>query len=167
VVVDDAGRFYTGVDDGRIIRLNADGGEPTVIANTGGRPLGLAVPATADCSCATAPVACWRSIPIPARSYRWSGPSGVGVAMVWPPNAAAEGLAPRAPVLRKLLWLLPDRFAPQLTPEVWAVEFDSDTGAVVAGTGPRIPGRHRDVIAEIDVWPSTSRTLAPICSFGR
>lgn len=57
----------------------------------------------------------------------------IWVAMVSAPNAAAEGLAPRTPVLRKLLWLLPDRFAPQLKPEVWAVAFDPDSGAVVGG----------------------------------
>ncbi len=42
VVVDADGNIWTGVDDGRIVRISADG-EPTVVANTGGRPLGLAV----------------------------------------------------------------------------------------------------------------------------
>ena len=32
-----------------------------------------------------------------------------------------------------LLWRLPDRFAPQMTPEVWAVAFDPNSGDVVAG----------------------------------
>ncbi|SEH91891.1 SMP-30/Gluconolaconase/LRE-like region-containing protein [Mycolicibacterium rutilum] len=54
-------------------------------------------------------------------------------AMVSGPSAAAEWLAPRSPALRKLLWKLPDRFQPQLAPEVWAVAFDPDSGEVVAG----------------------------------
>jgi sugar lactone lactonase YvrE len=42
VVVDADGQIWTGVDDGRIIRVSPDG-RPTVVANTGGRPLGLAI----------------------------------------------------------------------------------------------------------------------------
>jgi len=57
----------------------------------------------------------------------------IWVAMVSPVNAAAEWLAPRAPLLRKLLWRLPDRLQPQIKPEVWAVAFDPDTGEPVAG----------------------------------
>jgi sugar lactone lactonase YvrE len=57
----------------------------------------------------------------------------IWVAMVSPVNAAAEWLAPRWPGLRKLLWKLPDRLQPQIKPEVWAVAFDSDSGAPVAG----------------------------------
>jgi sugar lactone lactonase YvrE len=41
VVVDGEGRVYTGVDDGRILRLSPDGRGIDVIADTGGRPLGL------------------------------------------------------------------------------------------------------------------------------
>lgn len=41
VVVDDAGRVYTGYEDGRVMRFDADGGNPELIADTGGRPLGL------------------------------------------------------------------------------------------------------------------------------
>ncbi|WP_206796424.1 SMP-30/gluconolactonase/LRE family protein [Amycolatopsis sp. MtRt-6] len=41
VVVDAEGRVYTGVDDGRILRLSPDGQRIDVIADTGGRPLGL------------------------------------------------------------------------------------------------------------------------------
>ncbi|MDV3130057.1 SMP-30/gluconolactonase/LRE family protein [Mycobacterium sp. 21AC1] len=54
-------------------------------------------------------------------------------ALVSPVNAAAEWLAPRAPVLRKILWQLPDRLAPQIKPEVWAVAFDADSGEPVSG----------------------------------
>ncbi|WP_197374264.1 SMP-30/gluconolactonase/LRE family protein [Mycolicibacterium baixiangningiae] len=253
VVVDSAGRLYTGVDDGRILRLTPDGDEPTVIADTGGRPLGLAVARDGRLLVCDSPRGLLRLDPdtgaleplveavggrhlqfcsnvtetsdgtiyftestsaftyehfkgavLEARgrgglfrrdpdgtvttlaaglyftngvtvtadgsalvfaetlgrrlSKFWlTGPQAgtitplvqnlpghpdnmstgadgrVWVAMVTPPNAVAEGLAPRAPVLRKMLWLLPDRFAPQLTPEVWAVAFDPDSGQAVAG----------------------------------
>jgi sugar lactone lactonase YvrE len=43
VVVDAHGQLWTGLIDGRVVRLSPDGGEPTVVANTGGRPLGLHV----------------------------------------------------------------------------------------------------------------------------
>ncbi|HWB77786.1 MAG TPA: SMP-30/gluconolactonase/LRE family protein, partial [Nannocystaceae bacterium] len=36
------GRFYTGMRDGRILRLDADGTNVETFAHTGGRPLGLA-----------------------------------------------------------------------------------------------------------------------------
>ena len=42
VVVDADGNILTGVDDGRIVRISATG-EPTVVGETRGRPLGLAV----------------------------------------------------------------------------------------------------------------------------
>jgi sugar lactone lactonase YvrE len=42
VVVDAHGQIWTGVDDGRIVRISPDG-EPTVVGETAGRPLGLAV----------------------------------------------------------------------------------------------------------------------------
>lgn len=42
VALDAEGRIYSGLDDGRIIRLQADGTRPEVFANTHGRPLGLA-----------------------------------------------------------------------------------------------------------------------------
>ncbi len=63
-----------------------------------------------------------------------TAPDGrIWVAMVNERNATADTLAPRAPILRKLIWRLPDRFQPQIAPEVWAVAFDPDTGAAVAG----------------------------------
>jgi hypothetical protein len=43
VVADASGQIWTGVDDGRIIRISPDGGLPTVVGDTEGRPLGLAV----------------------------------------------------------------------------------------------------------------------------
>lgn len=54
-------------------------------------------------------------------------------AMVSPVNAAADALAPRLPALRKLVWRLPERLQPQLESLVWAVAFDPDSGAAVAG----------------------------------
>ena len=41
VAIDGAGRIYTGVEDGRIFRLRADGAGAEVFADTRGRPLGL------------------------------------------------------------------------------------------------------------------------------
>ena len=54
-------------------------------------------------------------------------------AMVSPVNKAADRLATSPPLLRKLLWKLPDRLQPQIKSEVWAVAFDPDSGDVVAG----------------------------------
>lgn len=253
VVVDSAGRLWTGVDDGRIVRLAADGGAPTVVADTGGRPLGLAVardgrilicdsprgllsldPATGDLeplvetvsgrhlqfcsnvaetddgtiyfteSTSAFTYAHFKGAVLEARgrgglfrrdpdgavttlaeglyftngvtvtadgsavvfaetlgrrlSKLWlTGPQAgtitplvinlpcypdnistgadgrIWVAMVSRPNSTAEWLAPRLPLLRQLVWRLPDRLAPQIAPEVWAVAFDPDTGAVVGG----------------------------------
>src|SRR5258705_13953022 len=42
VALDAEGRIYSGLDDGRIMRLQADGTKPEVFSNTHGRPLGLA-----------------------------------------------------------------------------------------------------------------------------
>ena len=41
VAVDAAGRIYAGFDDGRVARFNRDGSGYTLLAQTGGRPLGL------------------------------------------------------------------------------------------------------------------------------
>ena len=41
VAIDSQGRLYTGLVDGRLLRLPAGGGEPELLADTGGRPLGL------------------------------------------------------------------------------------------------------------------------------
>ncbi|WP_319445854.1 MULTISPECIES: SMP-30/gluconolactonase/LRE family protein [unclassified Mycobacterium] len=43
IVVDADGNLWTGLVDGRIVRLSPDGGQQTVVANTGGRPLGMHV----------------------------------------------------------------------------------------------------------------------------
>lgn len=42
VALDAQNRIYSGLDDGRIMRLQADGTKPEVFSNTHGRPLGLA-----------------------------------------------------------------------------------------------------------------------------
>lgn len=42
VALDAEGRIYTGLDDGRVMRLQADGTKPEVFSNTHGRPLGFA-----------------------------------------------------------------------------------------------------------------------------
>ncbi|QRY42794.1 SMP-30/gluconolactonase/LRE family protein [Mycolicibacterium boenickei] len=57
----------------------------------------------------------------------------IWVAMVSPPNSAAEALAPRAPAIRKLLWQLPDRLQPKIRPQVWVLAFDAASGEVLAG----------------------------------
>jgi sugar lactone lactonase YvrE len=41
VALDSENRIYAGLDDGRIVRLQADGKHPEVFSNTHGRPLGL------------------------------------------------------------------------------------------------------------------------------
>jgi sugar lactone lactonase YvrE len=41
VALDTEGRIYAGLDDGRIMRLQANGTKPEVFSNTHGRPLGL------------------------------------------------------------------------------------------------------------------------------
>lgn len=45
IVLDKQGRIYTGYQDGRVMRFNSDGSHPELIAETGGRPLGLALDA--------------------------------------------------------------------------------------------------------------------------
>jgi sugar lactone lactonase YvrE len=42
VALDAEGRIYSGLDDGRIMRLQPDGTRPEIFSNTNGRPLGLA-----------------------------------------------------------------------------------------------------------------------------
>jgi hypothetical protein len=61
------------------------------------------------------------------------GDGRIWAAMVSAVNGPAEWLAPRPPILRKLLWALPEKLSPKIQPSVYAVAFDPDTGAVVAG----------------------------------
>jgi sugar lactone lactonase YvrE len=259
VVVDAAGQVWTGLEDGRIVRIPPAGGQPTVIADTGGRPLGLHIardgrvlicdshrgllaldPAsgtldvlvesvggrrlkfcsniteTADGTIYftestsefhfehfTAPIVeargrgalfrldkdgtvttlvdglyfangvtptadgsalvfaetqarrlskYWLTGPqagsvtrlavnLPAMPDNLStGADGrIWAAMVSEANAALEWLLPRAPIIRKLAWRLPDRLQPQIKPEIWAVAFDPDSGAAVAGLRTKHP----------------------------
>ena len=253
VVVDTAGQLWTGLEDGRIVRISTDGGEPEVMADTGGRPLGLHVArdgrvlicdsyrgllaldpnsgaltvlvesidfrrlkfcsnvtetpdgtiyfteSTSDFNFEhfTAPIVEARgtgglfrldtdgtvttladglyfangltptadgsalvfaeTVARRLSKYWLTGPRAGSVtplavnlpgmpdnlstgadgriwtAMVTEMNPALEWLFPRAPILRRLVWRLPDRLQPQIKPEVWAVAFDADSGAVVAG----------------------------------
>ena len=48
VALDKQSRIYAGLDDGRIMRLQADGTRPEVFSNTHGRPLGLVFDATGN-----------------------------------------------------------------------------------------------------------------------
>lgn len=48
VIVDRQGRIYTGLDDGRIIRMQYDGSDLERFAKTNGRPLGLAFDANGN-----------------------------------------------------------------------------------------------------------------------
>lgn len=57
----------------------------------------------------------------------------IWAAMVTEASAALEWLMPRAPILRKVAWRLPDRLRPQIKEEIWAVAFDAETGEPVAG----------------------------------
>ncbi|MES0872607.1 SMP-30/gluconolactonase/LRE family protein [Sinimarinibacterium thermocellulolyticum] len=43
LAIDAQGRLHTGYVDGRVMRMNADGSAPKLLAETGGRPLGLAL----------------------------------------------------------------------------------------------------------------------------
>jgi sugar lactone lactonase YvrE len=252
VIVDADGNLWTGVDDGRIIRITPDG-QPSVVADTGGRPLGLAVardgrllvcdsprgllvldPASGNiealvekvdgrrlqfCSNATempdgtifftestsaftyanylgaifeargrgslfrrdpdgtvltvlpglyfangvTPTADGSALVFAETQGRrlskyWLTGSQAGTvtplavnlpgmpdnlstgadgriwcALVTPANPLADRLAAGPPIIRKILWRMPDRFQPKPESVVWAVAFDPDSGAVVAG----------------------------------
>jgi len=54
-------------------------------------------------------------------------------AMVTPANPLADRLAQGPPIIRKVLWRLPDRMQPKPESGVWVVAFDPDSGDVVAG----------------------------------
>jgi sugar lactone lactonase YvrE len=259
VAVDAAGQLWTGLEDGRILRIAPEGGEPTVVADTGGRPLGLHIardgrvlvcdshrgllavdPASGTldvlvesvdgrrlkfCSNVTetadgtiyftestsdfhfehytAPIVEARgrgglfrlgtdgtvttlvdglyfangvtptadgsalvfaeTLARRLSKYWLAGPRAGSVtplavnlpgmpdnlstgadgriwtAMVSEANTALEWLLPRAPIIRKLVWRMPDRLQPQINPEIWAVAFDPDNGAPVAGLRTKHP----------------------------
>lgn len=262
VVVDTAGRLWTGLEDGRVVRIPAGGGEPTVpevVADTGGRPLGLHAardgrvlvcdsprgllaldPASGALDVLAESVAgrqlkfCSNVTETPDGTIYFTestsdfefehfaapilearatgglfrlGPDGTvttlvdglyfangvtptadGSALVFaesqarrlskywltgpqagtvtplavhlpgmPDNLstgadgriwaglvaeaspALESLFPRSPLVRKLVWRLPERLQPRIKPGIWAVAFDPNTGAAVAGLRTRHP----------------------------
>jgi Strictosidine synthase len=63
----------------------------------------------------------------------------IWTAMVTEANPKLESLFPRAPIIRKVVWRLPERLQPRIRPEVWAVAFDADSGAAVAGVRTQHP----------------------------
>ena len=70
-----------------------------------------------------------------------TAPDGrIWVAMVSDRNALTEWLSPRAPFLRKLLWLLPYGALPDVEPGVWVLALDPDDGRVVAQMRSQQPG---------------------------
>jgi sugar lactone lactonase YvrE len=63
----------------------------------------------------------------------------IWTAMFTAANAAAEGLMPRAPWIRKLIWRMPARLHPKVEPEIWVVGFDPDSGEAVGGIRTKHP----------------------------
>jgi hypothetical protein len=63
----------------------------------------------------------------------------IWTAMVTPVNTTAEGLMPRAPWIRKLIWRLPERLQPKVQPEIWVVAFDADSGHAAGGIRTKHP----------------------------
>jgi hypothetical protein len=59
--------------------------------------------------------------------------------MVTPANPVADRLAQWPPVVRKLVWRLPDRFHTKPESVVWAVAFDPDSGEAIAGVRTEHP----------------------------
>ena len=202
VVADADGNIWTGVEDGRIIRIRPDGGSAEAVTDTGGRPLGLAVardgrllicdshrgllrydPATGTIETLVAEVGgrpltfCSNVVESSSGTifftestsrfryeyYKGSviegRPTGsllrldsdgtvtelpgypdnistgldgrIWVALVSDRNPLNEWLAPRAPIIRTLLWKLPYRWLPNPKPTVWVVALDPDDGHVV------------------------------------
>lgn len=259
VVADGVGDIWTGLEDGRIVRISPDGGEPAVVADTGGRPLGLAVardgrllicdthrgllaldPASGKLDVLVDSVAGRRlrfcsnvteasdgsvyftestsafpyefvkgavleasgrgslfrldadgsvttllgglyfanGVTLTADesalvfaettarrlSKYWltgeragsvtplvqnlpghpdnisTGPDGrIWTAIVSPVNPVFDWLAPRAPILRKLIWRVPYQLLPDITADVWVVGFDADSGHILGGLRTRHP----------------------------
>jgi sugar lactone lactonase YvrE len=57
----------------------------------------------------------------------------IWTAIVTAANPQAEGLMPKAPWIRKVIWRLPERIQPKIEPEIWVVGFDADSGDAVGG----------------------------------
>ncbi|MBA0045649.1 SMP-30/gluconolactonase/LRE family protein [Mycobacterium sp. NPDC050853] len=56
----------------------------------------------------------------------------IWVAMAGPRNAALERLVPQAPIVRKLIWKLPESIQPTIAADAWVVAFHPETGAALA-----------------------------------
>ena len=87
----------------------------------------------------------------------------IWTAMVTPANPTADWLAARPPVIRKLLWRLPERLQPQIASEVWVVAFDADSGDVVGGLRTQRPdfGQVTGVVESAGrLWMSTIASAA-------
>ncbi|BAX91262.1 SMP-30/gluconolactonase/LRE family protein [Mycobacterium shigaense] len=63
----------------------------------------------------------------------------IWAALVTEANPTLEALFPRSPIIRQVVWRLPERLQPRIKPEVWAVAFDPDSGAAVAGLRTQHP----------------------------
>jgi hypothetical protein len=82
----------------------------------------------------------------------------IWTALVTPVNTAAEGLMPRAPWIRQVIWRLPARLQPKVKPEIWVVGFDADSGTAVGGirtTHPDFGGVTGVVQSAGRLWMST------------
>jgi hypothetical protein len=82
----------------------------------------------------------------------------IWTALVTPANPTAEGLMPRAPWIRKVIWRLPARLQPKVKPEIWVVGFDADSGAAIGGirtTHPDFGGVTGVVESAGRLWMST------------
>jgi sugar lactone lactonase YvrE len=82
----------------------------------------------------------------------------IWTAMVTAANPKAEGLMPRAPWIRQLIWRLPARLQPKVEPEIWVVGFDADSGDAVGGIRTTRPdfGAVTGVVESAGrVWMST------------
>jgi len=82
----------------------------------------------------------------------------IWTAMVTAANPKAEGLMPKAPWIRQLIWRLPARLQPKVEPEIWVVGFDADSGDAVGGirtTRPDFGGVTGVVESAGRVWMST------------
>lgn len=136
--------------DGGLFRLDVDGtvstlhdhlyfangvtptadGSALVFAETQGRSLSKYWLTGPKAGTVTPLVACLPAMP----DNLSTGADGrIWCAMFAPANMTLDRLTPRAPLLRKLVWRLPDRLQPQPESLVWAVAFDPDSGAAVAG----------------------------------
>jgi Adipocyte plasma membrane-associated protein-like, N-terminal len=115
VVVDKAGQLWTGLEDGRIVRIPPDGGEPTVIADTGGQPLGLHIARDG------------RVLICDSHRGLLALDSTSGSL-----DVLVESVAGRRLKFCSNVTETPDRLQPQIKSEVWAAAFDLDSGAARA-----------------------------------